>query len=125
MSEQIAKVLQMVEDGKINASEGMELIQTIKEEDEGLEKSSVYTKKSVRIKVLTDDVVKVNLTVPLKLVQLFLKLGRGIASSIPEAQKYLQDEDFDTISEAIEQQIEGNIIDLETEEGERVLIAIE
>jgi len=84
-----------------------------------------YSKKSVRIKVFTNDIQKVNITVPLKLIQVFLKIGKGITASIPEASKYLSEVDFDVVTEAIEQQIVGNIVDLETEEGDRVIISIE
>lgn len=125
MNQEVERVLRMVEEGKIDAAEGTELIGVIREEEQQAKNRETYTKKSIRIKVYSGDVSKVNITVPMKLVQLFLKIGKGIASSIPDAKKYLQDDDFDIISDAIEQQIEGNIIDLETEEGERVLISIE
>lgn len=125
MSNEVGRILKMVEDGKISAAEGTELIQLLEDEDAKEQLATSYSKKSVRIKVFSNDVPKVNVTVPLKLVQLFLNVGKGIIASIPDAEKYLKDVDLDIISEAIEQQVEGNIVDLETEEGERVLITIE
>lgn len=126
MSVEVERILRMVEEGKINAAEGTELIQIMKDEaKEASQRTQSYSKKSIRIKVLEENVTKVNITVPLKLVQLFLNIGKSITQSIPDAEKYLQDVDLDIISEAIEEQIEGNIIDLETEEGDRVLISIE
>src|SRR5690625_4468454 len=125
MNEEMIKVLRMVEEGKIGADEGSQLIQLIKDDTSKSGSEGNYSEKSVRIKVLAEDVTKVNLTIPLKLIQVLLKIGKGITASIPEAGKYLTDVDFDVITEAIEQQIEGNIIDLETEEGDRVLISIE
>lgn len=127
MNSEIERVLRMVEEGKINSTEGTELIRLIKEDDDkGVsERDTAYSKRSVRIKVLSNDVPKVNLTVPLKLVQILINIGKGITSAIPDAEKYVRDVDLDVIMEAIEQQVEGNIIDLETEEGDRVLISIE
>lgn len=125
MNEEITKVLRMVEEGKIDSEEGAELINLIKEKDSTSFETSNYSKKSVRIKVLQNDIPKVNITIPLKLIQVLLNIGKGIASTVPDAEKYLKDVDLDVITEAIEQQIEGNIVDLETEEGERVLISIE
>lgn len=125
MNEEITKVLRMVEEGKIDSEEGAELINLIKEKDSTSFETSNYSKKFIRIKVLQDDIPKVNITIPLKLIQVLLNIGKGIASTVPDAEKYLKDVDLDVITEAIEQQIEGNIVDLETEEGERVLISIE
>lgn len=126
MNEEIKRILRMVEEGKITSTEGTELIKLIKEDDGGSPvHDTAYSKKSVRIKVLSNDVPKVNLTVPLQLVQVLINIGKGITSAIPDAEKYIQDVDLDIIMEAIEQQIEGNIVDLETEEGDRVLISIE
>lgn len=126
MNEQIERVLRMVEEGKVNSTEGTELIRLIKENDNDLtEGQTNYSKKSVRIKVLSNGVSKVNLTVPLKLVHVLINVGKGITSAIPDAEKYLKETDLDLVMEAIEQQVEGNIIDLETEEGDRVLISIE
>lgn len=126
MNEEMERILRMVEEGKITSTEGTELIKLIKEDDGASPvHDTAYSKKSVRIKVLSNDVPKVNLTVPLQLVQVLINIGKGITSAIPDAEKYIQDVDLDIIMEAIEQQIEGNIVDLETEEGDRVLISIE
>jgi len=125
MNEEVEKILRMVEEGKVNSTEGAELIRLMKEGSPQPEKETVYSKKSVRIKILSGDVTKVNLTIPLKLVQVLINVGKGIAASVPDAEKHLKDIDLDVITEAIEQQIEGNIVDLETEEGDRVLITIE
>src|SRR5699024_45255 len=117
----------MVEEGKISAAEGSELIHLLKDKKEAVEtkKTTAYSHKSVRIKVEAKDVQKVNVTIPLKGVQVFINLGKGIASAIPDADKYVEDIDFDVITEAIEQQIDGPIINVETEDGERVIISIE
>lgn len=127
MNSEIERVLRMIEEGKINSTEGTELIRLIKEDDgKGVSESdTAYSNRSVRIKVLSNEVPKVNLTVPLKLVQVLINIGKGITSAIPDAEKYVRDVDLDIIMEAIEKQVEGNIVDLETEEGERVLITIE
>lgn len=126
MKDEISKILKMVEEGKINAEEGTELIDLLKEkENDGTLKTVNYSKKSVRIKVFEEDKVKVNITVPIKLIQVLLNIGKGIASMVPDGENYLKEVDLNIISEAIEQQVEGPIVDIETDEGERVLITIE
>src|SRR5690625_1927329 len=126
MNDEIKKVLRMIEEGKIGAEEGAVLLRLIKAEDNtDTAKISNYSKKQVRIIVTANGISKVNITVPIKLIQVLINIGKGITASIPDAEKYLKDVDLDVITEAIEQQIEGNIVDLETEDGERVLISVE
>src|SRR5699024_6113739 len=114
MNSEIERVLRMVEEGKINSTEGAELIRLIKEDNHKVASrdETTYSNKSIRIKVLSHGLPKVNLTVPLKLVHVLINIGKGITSAIPDAEKYVRDVDLDTIMEAIEQQVEGNIVDL-------------
>src|SRR5690625_2266163 len=116
VNSEVERVLRMIEEGKIDSKEGTELISLINEggDKDKSDHDTAYSEKSVRIKVFSKDVLKVNLTVPLKLVNVLINIGKGITSAIPDAEKYVRDVDLDIIMEAIEQQVDGNIIDLET-----------
>jgi hypothetical protein len=106
MKEEITKVLTMVQEGKIDAEKGSELIQVLKEKEETgntlLKKPNVYLDKTLKIRVVSteNDNVKVNL--PIKLVKLVLMAGHSIAASIPQSEKYVKDIDINLIVEAIE-----------------------
>jgi hypothetical protein len=69
------------------------------------------------------DNVKVNL--PIKLVNAVLKVGTSIAERIPEAEKYVKDINVDLLIDAIENEVDGQIVDITTAKGEKVLVVIE
>jgi len=125
LSNEIEKVLRLVEEGKINAKEGARLIELIKAPKDTKATKERPTNKSLRIKVFEQDSQQINVTIPIRLVQVLLKLGKGIATVIPESNKYITEEDVDAIAEAIEQQVEGEIINITSDEGERFIISIE
>ena len=129
MKEEITKVLTMVQEGKIDAEKGSELIQVLKEKEETSNKLSkkpnAYLDKTLKIRVLSteNDNVKVNL--PIKLVKLVLMAGHSIAASIPQSEQYVKDMDINLIVEAIENELDGQIVDIKSANGDTVSVIIE
>ncbi|MDW4511607.1 MULTISPECIES: hypothetical protein [Priestia] len=129
MKEEITKVLTMVQEGKIDAEKGSELIQVLKEKEETgnklLKKPNAYLDKMLKIRVVSteNDNVKVNL--PIKLVKLVLMAGHSIAASIPQSEKYVKDIDINLIVEAIENELDGQIVDIKSANGDTVSVIIE
>ncbi|MBB2480538.1 hypothetical protein H5P36_10045 [Bacillus sp. APMAM] len=130
MKEEITKVLTMVQEGKLDSNEATELIQALKEKDStpATVKGSNYLDKMLKIRVLSEEGDKVNVNLPLRLIKVALKTGLSIASAIPESAKYVKDInvlDVELILEAIENELSGQIVDIETEKGEKVSVVIE
>lgn len=126
MKAEIAKILTMVQEGKISSDEASELIQALKTDEKSeSESSNSYLGKMLKIRVQSDTQDNVNINVPIRLVKFFLKMGQGIAANIPEAKAYMEDIDFDLIIEAIDNELEGKIVDIESKEGETVAVYIE
>ncbi|MCY9020026.1 hypothetical protein MOF32_04335 [Priestia megaterium] len=129
MKEEITRVLTMVQEGKIDAGKGSELIQVLKEKEETgnklLKKPNAYLDKMLKIRVVSteNDNVKVNL--PIKLVKLVLMAGHSIAASIPQSEKYVKDIDINLIVEAIENELDGQIVDIKSANGDTVSVIIE
>ncbi|MFQ6386424.1 SHOCT-like domain-containing protein [Priestia aryabhattai] len=129
MKEEITKVLTMVQEGKIDAEKGSELIQVLKEKEETgnklSKKPNAYLDKTLKIRVLSteNDNVKVNL--PIKLVKLVLMAGHSIAASISQSEKYVKDIDINLIVEAIENELDGQIVDIKSANGDTVSVIIE
>ncbi|KRF57036.1 hypothetical protein ASG98_08430 [Bacillus sp. Soil531] len=129
MKEEITRVLTMVQEGKIDAEKGSELIQVLKEKEETdnklLKKPTAYLDKTLKIRVVSteNDNVKVNL--PIKLVKLVLMAGHSIAASIPQSEKYVKDIDINLIVEAIENELDGQIVDIKSANGDTVSVIIE
>ncbi|KQL52582.1 hypothetical protein AN964_02870 [Heyndrickxia shackletonii] len=130
MKEEITKILTMVQEGKLDSNEATELIQALKEKDStpATVKGSNYLDKMLKIRVLSEEGDKVNVNLPLRLIKVALKTGLSIASAIPESAKYVKDInvlDVELILEAIENELSGQIVDIETEKGEKVSVVIE
>ncbi|QJX76254.1 hypothetical protein [Priestia megaterium] len=129
MKEEITKVLTMVQEGKFDAEKGSELIQVLKEKEETsnklLKKPNEYLDKTLKIRIVSteNDNVKVNL--PIKLVKLVLMAGHSIAASIPQSEKYVKDIDINLIVEAIENELDGQIVDIKSANGDTVSVIIE
>ncbi|ASV66983.1 SHOCT-like domain-containing protein [Cytobacillus kochii] len=129
MKEEITKVLTMVQEGKIDADKGAELIQVLKEKEEKESKqpesSSKYMEKVLKIRVKSSENDNVTVNLPIKLVKVVLLAGHNIAASIPESAKYVKDIDINLIIEAIENELDGQIVDVKSADGDTVSIFIE
>ncbi len=117
MEEEKMRVLQMIEEGKINAEEGAKLLQTIEEpakKEEG--------KRVLRIRVYEGNLEKpkVNVNIPLGLI----KLATHFVPESTRAKMKEKEIDLDQIAQLIESGAKGKLVDVE-EEGERVEIFLE
>ena len=124
-TEERMQILKMIEQGTISAKEGAELLRAL---DKG--KSSSYSPEPlkggsnprwfrVRVTDLANGRNKVNVNIPIGLVQVGLKMGARFA---PEVEGV----DFEQIMEAIRNGQQGKIMDVTDDEGgERVEIFVE
>ncbi|MEG0383529.1 MAG: hypothetical protein RR587_02830 [Solibacillus sp.] len=129
MKEEIARVLAMVQEGKIDADQGVELIQVLQEKvgttNNVVEKPANYLDKTLKIRVESADNDNVKVNVPIKLVKVVLLAGHSIAASIPQSEKYVKDIDINLIIEAIENELDGQIVDIKSANGDTVSVIIE
>lgn len=129
MKEEITKVLAMVQEGKIDADKGSELIQLLKEKEEPgnklLDKPAKYLDKTLKIRIVSADNDNVTVNLPIKLVKVVLMAGHSIAASIPQSEKYVKDIDISLIMEAIENELDGQIVDIKSANGDIVSVFIE
>lgn len=108
MKHEIMKVLELIQEGKLSNSDAAEILSALKEESAPeLEKNS-YMSKSLKVIVDGDD--KVNINLPLKLV----KSLHGAVENIPAIQKYLDGVDINLILDAISNNIEGPIVNIDS-----------
>src|SRR5690625_3254986 len=91
MQEEIAKIITMVEEGKVSSEEAGELINALKEDEHAGDKGKSYMGKKLKIRISSEEKEKVRVNIPIRLVKWVLKTGHGIASSIPEAKAYADD----------------------------------
>jgi hypothetical protein len=123
-SEERMQILKMIEDGKISASDGAELLRALDRDQnakaaEPLKGASAPRWFRVRVTDLATGKSKVSVNIPMGLVNVGMKMGARFA---PE----MEGVDFDEITAAVRSGASGKVMDvIDEEEGERVEIFVE
>lgn len=128
MSAEIEKIITMVQEGKVDATKASELIQVLKDRESGnnlSSKSSAYTDKMLKVRIVSAENDNVSVNVPIKLVKVVLLAGHNIAASIPQSEKYVKDIDIGLLLDAIENELDGQIVDVKSANGDTISVAIE
>jgi len=128
MKEEITKVLTMIQEGKIDADKGSELIQVLQQKEESENKfveKTKYLDKTLKVRVVSTENDNVTVNLPIKLVKAILMAGHSIAASIPQSEKYVKDIDINLLLEAIENELDGQIVDIKSANGDSVAVFIE
>ena len=121
LKEEKLQILKMIQEGKITSENGVELLNALDTKDnEGLKKPS----KWLKVRVFEgSDKAKVNVNIPLSLVDVGLKMATKFSPELKDSK--LEEIDFKEIAELIKNGAEGKIVDIETENGEKVEIIVE
>lgn len=126
INEEKAQVLKMIEDGKINAAEGLELLQAL-ENNKAVNEAETGEEKvkwiKVRVKTI-DGKTKVKVNLPVSLASVGFKLATKFAPELKDSG--LENFDLDEIFMAIKNGAEGKIADVDDEEsGTKVEVYVE
>jgi hypothetical protein len=123
-SEERLQILKMIEDGKISAADGADLLRALDRDSrspavEPLKGASNPRWFRVRVTDTVSGRHKVNVNIPMGLVNVGIKMGARFA---PEVEGV----DYNELMEAIRSGQQGKILDITDEEdGERVEIFVE
>ncbi len=129
MKDEISRVLTMMDEGKIDKEKASELITILQSnghsEVESVNENVPYGNKMLKIRVTSDEGDNVNVNLPINLIKAVLKVGTNIAEKIPEAEKYVKDINIELLTEAIENELDGQIVDITSANGDKVFVVIE
>jgi len=119
-NEERMQILKMLEAGQITAEEAGKLLEALKTSTSGEPETGGQANwLRVRVTDMRTGRSKVNVNIPMGLVNLGLKIGARFAPDI-------EDFDAEEVIEAIRGGVQGRIVDVEDEEeGERVEIFVE
>ncbi len=120
-TEERMQILRMIQAGKISAEEGEKLIEALraKGRQQGAEAPSTSRWLRVRVSDADSGKVKVNINLPMRLVDMALKAA---ARFLPE----LDSGDLEDLRESLRSGAQGKILDVDQEQdGERVEIFVE
>ena len=121
------RILKMVEDGTITAEQAAELMKAMGVEEESqvpAKAKAGYDKKMFRIIVDSVDGDKVNVQFPVGAIKKILK----VTGKLPIADKDLQGVDLeqmmDAISECLDEEIEGDFVNVDAADGTTVRVYV-
>ena len=112
----------MVEDNKITSEEGISLLEALGETQQAYMENE--RAKWLKVRVFDpDDKTKVNVTIPITLIDVGIKMANKFSPEFKEAG--LDEKDLKEIFEAIKNGASGKIVDVESENGEKVEVIVE
>lgn len=124
MKDEVMRVLKMVEEGKISAEKGAELIEAMKGERSLVvqEQPKIsYDELMLKVRVISADKDNVNVQLPLK----FIKGVLGACGKMPMNIKGMEGIDINMLMEAIDSGLTGKIVDVKSANGDIVEVVIE
>jgi hypothetical protein len=123
-SEERMKILKMINDGKITAEEGAQLLSALSQRTEKprMKSSRSLAGQILRVRVtdMSSGKTKVNVNLPMKLVDAGLNIAAQFTSELDDAQM------MEAVKEALSENMSGKIVDVfDEEDQEHVEIYIE
>ena len=123
-SEERMKILKMVSDGKVSAEEGSQLISALSQRTDDSKKSNKrsLSRQTLRVRVtdMSSGKTKVNVNVPMRLVDAGLNIASQFVPEMENAQM------MEAVKEALSENINGKIVDvIDEEDQEHVEIFID
>ncbi|KGP75944.1 hypothetical protein JT05_07660 [Desulfosporosinus sp. Tol-M] len=135
MGSEKMKVLEMIQEGKLTAAEGMDLLKAI---EEGNTDGEILTAISpmnrfLRVRVIGEKTLKVNVNVPFSLLRSASKLVVYAMSFVPVEKRAefekkgldLQALDVEEFVRIIEESVDGKIVDVEVTDPQEGKIKVE
>ena len=122
------QIIKMVEEGRITAEEAEKLIDVLKPDDGGgtslISSTDDDYGKFLRIKVVENGNDKVNVNVPLSLVEVGIKLATQLGAEYEPKLQALKDIDFNEILNSIQNGAQGKLVEVE-DNGTYVTITVD
>ena len=130
MNEEIMRILKMVEEGKIPADKAKELIEVLNKPSIPQVSTQKYDDKFLRVKVLSAEGDKVNIQLPVKVIKVILKATGKLPIDLIKVdginlEGINLEELFDTVIECLDSEVMGEIVSVDSAQGDMVRIVIE
>ena len=125
MKEEISRILKMVEEGKIDSSKAAELIEALNNKKEIIGNDSLtnnnYADKMLKVNVVSKQGDNVHVKLPVKVIR---ALGSAVVK-IPGLNDKVGELDMDIILKALDSEVIGKIVDVQTADGDFVEVVVE
>jgi len=125
VKEEISRILKMVEEGKIDSSKATELIDALNGKKEIVSSENVtytsYADKMLKVNVVSKEGDNVHVKLPVKVIR---ALGSAIVK-MPGLSDKIGELDMDMILKALDSEVIGKIVDVQTTNGDFVEVVVE
>lgn len=127
MGDEKKKVLEMIQEGKISAAEGMDLLTALEEGEETTGSATRLSKRFLRVRVDDAKENKVNIKIPLGILRVTSKfLNMGMKLIPEEARREMEEKgidlsaiDFEELVGLIDEGLsDGKLVDIDTDDAE-------
>lgn len=127
MNEETLRILKMIEEGKITAEQGKNLIEAMTQSSTNTSVSvgGNYEDKFLKVKVLSAKGDRVNVKLPIKVIKEVVKITGKLPIQTEGMQGVNLDEIMDTVARCLDKEVMGEIVDVESVNGDIVKIVIE
>lgn len=125
MNEETLRILKMVEEGKLNADKAKALIEALDSKEAMEVTSKRYEDKFLKIKVLSNDGDKVNVQLPIKVIKEVIKATGKLPIEGKGMNGIAMDEMIDTITRALDYEVVGELVRVESADDDLVTIIVE
>lgn len=135
MGNEKIKILEMIQEGKISAAEGMDLLKAVEEGTAPEMDSHItpYGDRFLRVRVAGEKMLKVNVNVPFSLIRSASKLIVYAMSFVPAEKRAeleqkgidIQALDVEDLIRVVEESVDGKIVDVEVADPQEGRIKVE
>lgn len=121
MREEKLQILKMIEEGKISAEEGVELLNALENTEEKIVRDKGAKWLRFRVKE-QDGKNKVNINIPISLIDIGLNIGTKFHADLD---KQLGGIDLEEIIKSVKEGAEGKLVEVEDEDGDKIEVFVE
>ena len=125
MNEEVMRILKMVEEGKLNADKAKELIDALEQPSQEIITVKDYDNKMLRVNIESHEGDEVKLKLPVKVIKTIIKATGKLPMMSINVDGVNMDELIDIISSSLDSSVMGEILNINSADGDIVKILVE
>lgn len=125
MNEEFMRILKMVEEGKLNADKAKELIDALEQPSQEIITVKDYDNKMLRVNIESHEGDEVKLKLPVKVIKTIIKATGKLPMMSTNVDGVNMDELMDIISSSLDSSVMGEILNINSSDGDIVKILVE
>lgn len=125
MNEEFMRILKMVEEGKLNADKAKELIDALEQPSQEIITVKDYDNKMLRVNIESHEGDELKLKLPVKVIKTIIKATGKLPMMSTNVDGVNMDELMDIISSSLDSSVMGEILNINSADGDMVKVLVE